>query len=457
MSANRFALQLALAAAMALMAQAASAVAAPSFDRSAIAQYQRPSSLYLAKLADGMESTAFLIDSGNDAAPALLVATGHGVHRVIDGVGEQLVGKGIVTFEEGGAHVFPVAQIRYTSLRGLDFSILELQQTQGALKALGIVPMKLAGRKAAEGDPLTIAARLSGNSQSVARWGTQELTRIDLRTGRGFLNRHLLVMDGARLQEGDSGSPVLDSATGSVLAVTHSANARKGYSSDLSFLSACLQNGRFEANASDCGLSNAFNVSLDEDDDRLIYKAGNGSMMISQTLYSTTTLYQTKLVEFPEQCEESDGYGVAQASGSALNVPIKGLNLAPANPTVLALCVWGRDATGPEPANRNAVALPVVVHPVGPAGRPELDIGKPYKDKLGRNAYLVSAEPEQIALRRVELKSGPWAGTDCADPSGYVALAGARKVLVTEDTRLCAVGVDYAGQRSRPVKRRLLP
>lgn len=121
-----------------------------------------------------------------------------------------------------------------------------------------------------------------------------------------------------------------------------------------------------------------------------------------------------------------------------------------------AVCL-GREAQGPEPANRNALALPVVVHPKGPATQPELNIDPPYKDLEGRNAYLVTVEPEQVLFKRVELKSGPWHSIDCGDESGYRALAGIRKVAVTEDTRLCAVGVDYAGQRSQPLEMKLLP
>ncbi|QXH47016.1 hypothetical protein KSS93_03595 [Pseudomonas xanthosomatis] len=85
-----------------------------------------------------------------------------------------------------------------------------------------------------------------------------------------------------------------------------------------------------------------------------------------------------------------------------------------------------------------------------------MKIDPPYEDLKGRNAYLVTVEPEQILFRRVELKSGPWNITDCVDESGYRALAGTRKLAVTEDIRLCAVGVDYAGQRSQPLQMKLL-
>lgn len=440
-------------------AQASSAATVQSLDRSAIARYDRTlrAASVLFGPAEAQQSTAFLIDNGNDAAPALLVASGHAVDERPDIVAEQLAGRGHVTFEGIDGAAFKVAHIRYTSQRGLDFAVFELQQTQGTLKALGIVPMVLAGRRARAGDTVTVEARVSGVVNGSARWPTQDLARIDLKTGRGFLQRHLLLMEGALLQPGDSGSPVLEQATGAVLAVAHTRSPRGGEASDLSFLPACLNNGLFDVNAADCGLNHVFNVALDEDDDRMIYKAGSSTAQISQVLHSTTTLYQTKLAQWPDQCEQADGYGPVQVSGSPVNVPIEGLTLAPANPTVLALCVWGREAQGPEPANRNALALPVVVHPKGPATQPELSIDPPYKDLKGRNAYLVTVEPEQVLFKRVELKSGPWNAIDCGDESGYRALAGLRKVAVTEDTRLCAVGVDYAGQRSQPLEMKLLP
>lgn len=447
------------AACLSVNAQASSPATVQSLDRSAIARYDRTlraASLFYGP-AKAERSTAFLIDNGNDAAPALLIASGHAVDERADIVGEQLAGRGRVTFEGIDGAVFEVAHIRYTSQRGLDFAVFELKQSQGALKALGIVPMVLAGRRAREGDTVTVGAGVSGVVNGSARWPDQDLARIDLKTGRGFLQRHLLLMEGALLQPGDSGSPVLEQATGAVLAVAQSRSPRGGEASDLSFLPACLNNGLFDVNAAGCGLNHVFNAVLDEDDDRMIYKAGSSTALISQVLHSTTTLYQTKLAQWPDQCEQANGYGPVQVSGSPINVPLEGVTLAPENPTVLALCVWGREAAGPEPANRNALALPVVVHPQGPATQPALNIDPPYKDLKGRNAYLVTVEPEQILFKRVELKSSPWNTTDCGDESGYRALAGTRKVVVTEDTRLCAVGVDYAGQRSQPLEMKLLP
>lgn len=447
------------AACLSITAQASSPATEQSLDRSAIARYER--TLNTASLRFGsavtQQSTAFLIDNGNDAAPALLVGSGHAVFKRPQIAGGQLAGLGRVTFESVAGAAFDVVHTRYASRRGLDFAVFELQQTQGALKALGIMPMVLAGRQATEGETITVGARVSGVTSGSARWPTQELVRVDLKTGRGFLQRHLLLMEDAWLQPGDSGSPVVEQAAGAVLAVAHSSNPLGSEASDLSFLPACLNNGAFDVNAAGCGLSNQFDVALDEEDERMIYKVGSSAMVISQVLYATTTLYQTKLAQWPDQCEQGEGYGPVQQSGSPINVPIEGFTLAPENPTVLALCVWGREAAGPEPANRNALALPVVVHPAGPASQPELEIDPPYKDRKGRNAYLVSVEPEQILLRRVELKSGPWDTTDCADESGYRALAGTRKEAVTEDTRLCAVGVDYAGQRSQPLETKLLP
>ena len=131
-----------------------------------------------------------------------------------------------------------------------------------------------------------------------------------------------------------------------------------------------------------------------DDDDRLIYKPSDQApMLIDSSVYSTTSLYQAKLAQWPEQCEESSGYGAPQASGVALNLHLEGFTLSPTNPTVLALCIWGREASAPEPASRNAVALPVVVLQPGPAAQPELKISAPYYDHHGRKAYRVRFPP----------------------------------------------------------------
>ncbi|EKT4521623.1 hypothetical protein QEM13_000829 [Pseudomonas putida] len=429
---------------------------------SALALYQR--SLGHSGLGFGLhkveKSTAFLIDSGNDAAPALLVGSGHAVLDVFDQVATQLPGTGLVSFMNVPDATFEVAHVRYASRRGLDFAIFELHQTQGALKALGITPLVLAGRKAVDGETIVAATR-QGSVSGVGSWPEQALPWIDMQTGGGTLFRHLLMLNDVSLRDGDSGSPILDASNHSVMAVVHSIETGGAHASDMSFLPACLRQGRFSAEAQGCGLDNVFNVVVEkDDDDRLIYKQSDQApMLIDSSVYSTTSLYQAKLAQWPEQCEESKGYGAPQASGVALNLLLEGFTFSPTNPTVLALCIWGREADAPEPANRNAVALPVVVHPPGPAAQPELKISAPYYDYHGRKAYRVRVPSKHILFQGVEFKLGPWLGTDCASPQNYGDLPATAtgKIVVRQDTRLCAVGIDHAGQRSAPVEVRLQP
>lgn len=441
---------------------AESAAVGGGLDTSAIAMYQRPlsdSGLHFG-LRKVEKSTAFLIDSGNDAAPALLVGSGHAVLDVFDQVATQLTGIGLVRFRDLPDATFEVAHVRFASRRGLDFAIFELHQTQGALKALGITPLVLAGRKAVDGETI-IAATCQGSVSGVASWPEQALPWIDMQTGEGTLFRHLLMLNDVSLHDGDSGSPIVDASNHSVLAVVHSVVPGGAHASDMSFLPACLRQGRFSAEAQGCGLDNVFNVVMEkDDDDRLIYKPSDQApMLIDSSVYSTTSLYQAKLAQWPEQCEESNGYGAPQASGVALNLHLEGFTLSPTNPTVLALCIWGREASAPEPASRNAVALPVVVLQPGPAAQPELKISAPYYDHHGRKAYRVRFPSRHLLFRRVEFKLGPWQGTDCANLQNYGDLPATAtgKIVVGQDTRLCAVGIDHAGQRSVPIEVRLQP
>lgn len=163
---------------------AESAAVGGGLDTSAIAMYQRPlsdSGLHFG-LRKVEKSTAFLIDSGNDAAPALLVGSGHAVLDVFDQVATQLTGIGLVRFRDLPDATFEVAHVRFASRRGLDFAIFELHQTQGALKALGITPLVLAGRKAVDGETI-IAATCQGSVSGVASWPEQALPWIDMQTG----------------------------------------------------------------------------------------------------------------------------------------------------------------------------------------------------------------------------------------------------------------------------------
>ncbi|TFF41275.1 serine protease [Pseudomonas sp. RIT623] len=430
-------------------------------DTSAMGLYQRTvGSDGAFGLRQVTQGTAFLFDSGSDAAPALLVTSGHALHDDGDFVGAQLAGVGQISFGSVPGRYFQVAHVRYLSRRGLDFAILELPQTQGELKALGLTPMTLAGRKALDSEVVIATTRLSGSQNGVASWPVQDLPWINMQTGEGVLYRHLLRVEGASLRDGDSGSPVVD-ASHAVVAVLHTDLEGAAHAADLSFLPACLIQGRFNAQAPGCGLGNTFNAIVEKDEDnRLIYKqSDHRPIVIDPSVYATTSFYQAKLAQWPEQCEGSEGYGPVRASGEALNLSVAGFILAPANPTVLALCVWGRATDGPEPANRNALAVPVLVHPPGPAAQPELKVSAPYLDFYGRRAYRVSVPSRHILFQRVEFKLGPWRRTDCANPLHYGDLpgTGTGKIIIRQDSRLCAVGIDHAGQRSVAVEARLQP
>lgn len=418
------------------------------------------------------QSTAFVIDNGNDAAPALLLSSGHAVLDTFNEVREGLVGTGHVSFDRLAGETFPVAQVRYVSRRGLDFAILELQLTQAELKAKGIAPLALAGRKAADGEVVTLAARLSGVMHGAASWPVQLLPVFDMRTGAGVLFRHLFEVSGAKVQNGDSGSPVVD-ASHAVLGILHSGVSGNAQASDLSFVSACLHEGRFGAEAPGCGLGNVFNIQVTKGvdpnrvftgDNPLIYKQADESpVRIDASVFSSTWFYQAKLAQWPEQCEEPSGYSAPITSTVVANLSEAGLStaglvLSSSNPTVLALCIWGTGDDGPEPANRNAVALPVVIHPPGPAAQPQLEFTAPFENVFGRKTQLLQVTSRDLLFQRVEYKLGPWQSADCALAQNYREVPGrVMTVAISRDSRLCVVGVDHAGQRSAPTEVRLQP
>lgn len=72
------------------------------------------------------------------------------------------------------------------------------------------------------------------------------------------------MLNDVSLHDGDSGSPIADASNHSVLAVVHSVVPGGAHASDMSFLPACLRQGRFSAEAKGCGLDNVFNVVVEK-------------------------------------------------------------------------------------------------------------------------------------------------------------------------------------------------
>lgn len=165
--------------------------------------------------------TAWLIETGVDEAPAYVVTNGHcatarnigpnDVAVAIDASGEATFG--LFADHPGGSVELPVASIAYSTMKDRDISLVELATTLGDARALGLVPMVVAGTPPSAGDEVVnvgIPVQGASSDDWVLRRGTCVLGEpVDVVEFTWHWSG-LWPNDCPDIRGGSSGSPVLD-------------------------------------------------------------------------------------------------------------------------------------------------------------------------------------------------------------------------------------------------------
>jgi len=431
----------------------------------------------VARLDSGLPCTAVLLDTAVSAAPGYLLTSG----RCAPGDGPA----GIATDQPAsGTAIFglapgrvlvevPVVRLAYQSRHGTDLAVLELGASLGSLQEHGLRAYPAVSVGAASGQPVSsVAIPVAGvDREDVGlRRGTCRLgPRVDLiEAGWVIDDVHATTCPGP--VRGSFGSPLFDGRDHLVgLALTSTAGAlpggacslgvpceraaagvrvvpARGYATSVARLGACFSAGRF-ALAGTCPLPRpGLSLGLAKSTYRSADLAGGHRVPVSVRAPLTTRVrIGVAPVSAAPVCLHTgvySGRAVAKPAGG----PPYGLRL-PAREGRYLVCAA---LPGREAAAAQAV---LEVDDTPPVRTPVLAV-RPHGD--GYRIRPVTSPPELTGYR---LKVGPVAGTECADPTGYIAFRG-QPVQVAGSrlpARVCLLGYDRAGNEAAPWSQDLTP
>ncbi|EJM91395.1 hypothetical protein PMI34_02522 [Pseudomonas sp. GM74] len=253
-------------------------------------KYDHWQSIGRVEIQNGMTCSGTLIDTrgrANDMdGPAYVLTSGHCNNLNPDVVLVNADASGSVIFNyfrdtADDPKSYPVTKINWSTIRGQDISIVQLDRTIGQLISDGVQPLKLASALPTEADILIIGAPMEGHVQRMACPREHSAGVIEglWAWQNQVSNRCLDVVSGI------SGSPVLGRYNNEVLAVVGTTTRGSGqsrcnsgapcevvngqvskslntnYTTPTVGLQACFKDGLFNRNNGQCSLGPAFTFS----------------------------------------------------------------------------------------------------------------------------------------------------------------------------------------------------
>jgi hypothetical protein len=437
-----------------------------------------------------MTCTAVLLDTGDSAtAPAYAITNGHcvgiaGPNEVIrDGAAEG-VSVAFDWFIDRPEHrVVPVTRVVWAGMRTTDLAVLELEATPGELRGVGVRglrPQAIEGGAGTSIDVVMVGVPVGApvvdipEAERFLRLGTCSLD-VDpvLLNERGWLWPNARRNDCPEVLPGNSGSAVLDRATGGLVGLvsTTTFKGERGaecwlgrpcevnedgvaslpdtsYAQPVGGLAACFGPDGVFALGGSCplhagggitsldGAPLAVNPSAADP----LTGAPSQATWATKVVTPAPTAYRYKIGPlYGTECADEAGYSAPIAS----SIPID--DELPLAEQRLLLCVVAESATPGDAAI--AVAYVDTTPPVA-----DIVFAVAGDRKAGWRIEPVFNPPE---LSLYLVKAGPAKTTDCADRDGYEPH---RRIPVdvagdAAPVRFCAIGFDDAGNPSEPAFR----
>lgn len=448
----------------------------------------------IGRLADaGSECTFVLLQTATGAAaataPAFVLSNGHcvGLFDANTVIVDQPIEGGTATFDyfvdAAERPAIPVRRIAWATMKDVDLSLLELDATLGDLAARGYRPWPI-GDPPAPDTPLAIVGAPVGvpivnipDDERYLRIGTCPSGALGLTVNeRQWRWSGMTANACPEILPGNSGSPMLDRVTGTLVGLinttTHGsegsedcwlgrpcevgpagevARADTNYAVPVAALSACFDSsGRFTLGGS-CTLDPGGGVELagaplavnPSAPDPLTGEPRQTTWAteVSSPAGAALTHYRYKIGPLgTTSCADDSGYGdvLTIAETPTINDPL------PTPGQRLLLCVVG--GPGPEPdgawqAPANASIAVAYIDTTAPTQPVEFSVG-------GDRSTGWSIEPifDPPTYSLFLIKGGPATSTDCADRGGYLVYR--RIPMAVEGSeapfRFCAIGFDDA-------------
>jgi V8-like Glu-specific endopeptidase len=317
-------------------------------------KYDHWQSIGRVKTDNGMTCSGALIDTRHtvDAqdGPAYVMTSGHCTNLNPNLVVEDAATSGQVIFNffqdtSEYAKSYPVIRINWSTIRGQDISILQLDRTIGQLISDGVQPLKLASRLPAEKDILIVGAPIEGHIQRMAcpqenstgliegPWAWQEQVSnrcLDVVSGisgspvLGRYNNEILAVVGTTTR-GSGQSRCSSGAPCEVLDGNVSKQANTNYATPSIGMQACFNEGHFDRHNAACPLGPAFTFAATQPTDWHVKLERDPSGQVVPWLWVQRfavdrPYYRYKFTRTLNECAVSGGYSEAFASdGSGQN------------------------------------------------------------------------------------------------------------------------------------------
>ncbi|MCD5996731.1 trypsin-like peptidase domain-containing protein [Pseudomonas sp. CDFA 602] len=428
--------------------------------------------------------TAVLIDSHTTSSaaesPAYVLTSGHCAYTRPSQMGADMEIEGHVEFNyfkdtPVQRKVYRLKRINWSSLRGIDLALLELDAPLSRLREDGITPMKLAeGSPQTGGDVLSVSAPLASNGNTL-RLSACTLDSIANIIEHPYAWNANLSNRCEDVLPGSSGSPLIDRRDNTVIGImgttTRGATQQSrcfadspceinngealwrpdtNYASPVDALQTCFAEGVFTPSRAACTLQSTAQVTLPnpyyrkklirlERDEQGAVIAPRWDMQFT----INTSQLKFKTTRNPDECRKADGYRSSRDSRTAHINSVIGTE-----PGVYSLCIVGHNGNeGDAPGVReNAFIHSVELIEGGETPAPNVTV-----QRLDNGKHHVAFSQSVPTHSNHAYKFGAPDSTDCAAPNGYKTVyynfTISQRLL---SIKLCTLARDESGQASAP-------
>jgi V8-like Glu-specific endopeptidase len=450
-------------------------------------QYAHWQSIGRVNVEGGATCTGTLIDTraANDdrSGPAYVLTSGHCAKGDSNRYIENAPASGLVTFNffqdtQALQRPYPIVRIAWSTMRGHDIAILELDRSLGQLMNDGITPLKLASHPPVPGsDLLIVGAPVDGYLQRAAC--PQEHQADVFEASWTWPNQ--LSNRCQDVKAGVSGSPLLTRYSTEIVAVIGTTTRDSGrsrcsrnapcevsnglaikrmdtnYATPTNDLAPCFSAGRFDPRSGDCMLGPATNFEPQFGESYLRMVRNEQGEFIplwwEQFFAVDQPFYRVKYTRTLADCRIDEGYGAVQSSHESGSDSSR--HELRDGPGFYFMCIVGQrykagpagrwDARNAKIYWRWALAEPTNTAPV-------YRLFESAENEFTVQPFGVTPD---LDVSQYEYKSGPLNAVNCLEPEGYQTvrppLLEFQVSIADGPKKVCLKGKDMAGNPSPEV------